>query len=99
MRWDIIAKELRSHRRPISCLQMWQRSLNSPSTSHQWNLLEDKKLMNAVENQVNMNWVEISKKLSSARSPKQCFVRFSRLNVEIGDNKNFSNTNLDKFSK
>merc|ERR1712224_182872 len=66
MRWDKVAKELGSHRRPIICLQVWQRSLNPILVSNNWNKSEDKKLLNIIETQ-QQNWVDISKKLSSAR--------------------------------
>jgi hypothetical protein len=79
MRGDIVAQELDSHRRPISCLQIWQRSLNPLLASHQWTLNEDRKLLNAISEYGIKSWREISKKLFLSRTPRQCFERFLKL--------------------
>jgi hypothetical protein len=94
MRWDLVAKELGKSRRPISCLQVWQRSLNPILLSSKWNFEEDKKLLMAVKKIGNYNWVELSKLVSSARTPKQCFDRYSKLRHYL---KAFRGIKTDKY--
>jgi len=45
LRWDKIAKEIGNNRRPIGCLQVWQRSLNPLLLSCKWKFEEDKKTL------------------------------------------------------
>merc|ERR1712146_250693 len=72
-----------NNRRPISCLQVWQQSLNPLLLSCKWKFEEDKKLLNSIQKYGTDDWVNISSFISSARTPKQCFERYKKLHHHI----------------